>query len=114
MAKIELSKIIIDNINKEFSEKNYLIEVANNDFGKIYDLYFMIDNVKTNIGYTIFVNKDNVVTDIYDNMNGYKESELLKNNNISNVLKENSTNFKNSIDILPIMEMEVIFLIMPN
>lgn len=90
LAKIELSKIIIDNINKEFSEKNYLIEVANNDFGKIYDLYFMIDNVKTNIGYTIFVNKDNVVTDIYDNMNGYKESELLKNNNISNVLKENS------------------------
>lgn len=77
VMKEKISKIIISNINSNFLSEDYTIEKAQNNNGKIYDLYFTVNNVKTNLGYTIFTNVDGtMITEIYDNMNGYDNIEL--------------------------------------
>lgn len=77
--KTKIVNIINNKISKDITESDFTIEMAENDNGKIYDLYFMINGIKTNLGYTIFTNKEGtIITDIYDNMNSYKTSTLKK------------------------------------
>lgn len=96
-----ISDIIIKSVNQDFDSSNYTMEIANNDYGNIYDLYFMINGVKTNLGYTIFTNQEKtMITDIYNNMNHNDENKVIANkadeikNKLSVFTSEKSIQFK--------------------
>jgi hypothetical protein len=79
--KIEIGKVIKEKINNEFNVYDYIISPAesenNEDKIKVYDFIFVIKGAKTDIGYTVFVNEnDTMIKSIFDNMQGYKVSEL--------------------------------------
>ena len=81
--KIEdvFQELITSKIDKNFKIDDYIIQTATSNYEddstEIYDLYFKIGEVRTNIGYTIFV-ENNKVTSIYNNLGNYN-TESLKN-----------------------------------
>lgn len=76
-VKSKIVELIKNNINNNVNENDFIIEMAENNGGKIYDLYFTINGIKTNLVYTAFTNESGtVITDIYDNMNNYEISTL--------------------------------------
>lgn len=99
--KSKIVSLIKENIDEEINENDFIIETAQNDSGKIYDLYFTINGVKTSLGYTVFTNADGtIITDIYNNMNNY-EPEVLKTEKsltIENKLNQVTTAKANEIN----------------
>ena len=76
-VETKIAEIIKNNIDTSFDENDYIFEMAENNYGKIYDLYYTINGVKTSIGYTVFTNVDGtMIADIYDNMNNYNGTVL--------------------------------------
>lgn len=76
--KSKIVSLINENMDTKINANDFVMEAVQNDNGKIYDLYFTINGVKTSLGYTAFTNADGtMITDIYDNMNNY-EPEALK------------------------------------
>lgn len=61
-----IKNYIKDNIYSEFDENNYVLEINGVD-EKYYDYVLTIDGIRTNLGYTAVVSKNNIT--IYDNMN---------------------------------------------
>lgn len=99
--KSKIISLIKENIDKEINENDFIIETAQNDSGKIYDLYFTINGVKTSLGYTVFINHDGtIITDIYNNMNNYAPETLKKEKNltIENKLNKITTTKFNEIN----------------
>lgn len=70
-----ISNWIKTHINESFNINDYTLEINNNGEYLIYDLVLIINNeIKTKLGYTIFI-KDDVIFNIFDNLN------LIKNQN---------------------------------
>ncbi len=123
--KESLIKFIKERINKQFDISNYMVNITSsenaddNSITTVYDFIYKINGVKTNIGYTASVEND-VITYIYDNMNGHTENEL-KNiriskskvgtlNSIAKSKEEMRLNSLNSMDyIRTISDEEVIY-----
>ncbi len=79
-----IGKIIKENVYKDFDINDYVVESSksesvdengNEEATYIYDYVFTLGGAKTNIAYTVFV-ENNVVTKIYDNMQGYDAKEI--------------------------------------
>ncbi len=69
------------NLNVDFNPDDYIIESAINDNGIIYDYYYTVNGIKTNIGYTVFTNYDSTkIIRIVDNMNGINTKSLSNTN----------------------------------
>ncbi len=69
------------NLNVDFNPDDYIIESAINDNGIIYDYYYTVNGIKTNIGYTVFTNYDSTkIFRIVDNMNGINTKSLSNTN----------------------------------
>lgn len=66
--------IIKNNFGKDLKSDNYIIEI-NGTEEKYIDLIFCIDNVRTNVGYTISIDKSGKIN-YYDNMNGHSINEI--------------------------------------
>ncbi len=99
-VKSKIVELIKNNISVDVDENDFIIEMAENDSGRIYDLYFTINGVKTDLGYTTFTNeKGTIITDIYDNMNHYKSSMLKIERTQIVKQKLSDINEKNSIEI---------------
>lgn len=87
--KIEdvFQELITSKIDKNFKIDDYIIQTATSNYEddstEIYDLYFKIGEVRTNIGYTIFV-ENNKVTSIYNNLGNYNTESLKKKKDIIN------------------------------
>ena len=81
--KKQIADIIKTNINDDFNINDFIIEKAENNDGIIYDFYLKINEVKTDIGYTVFVS-NNVVTNVIDNMKGNDINSL--KSKLSNIL----------------------------
>lgn len=99
-VKSKIVELIKNNINNNVNENDFIIEMAENNGGKIYDLYFTINGIKTNLVYTAFTNESGtVITDIYDNMNNY-EIYTLKNERTQSIKQKlANTNNKNLNEI---------------
>lgn len=79
IADRNINLSILNEINNLFDSKyledDFIIEVAHPDNYNIYDFYYNVDGVKTNIGYTVFVDNNNQkIIKIIDNMDNYAES----------------------------------------
>jgi len=62
-------------VNHDFNIKDYSVEksIMEDDIAivKIYDFRFTINNIKTNVGYTVYLNEEETeILSIYDNMKG--------------------------------------------
>lgn len=67
---------IKENIDENFDINSYEVEKTIQESRIIYDLKLVInDNIKTKLGYTIFVS-DNKITNIFDNMNNNDDVEV--------------------------------------
>lgn len=81
--KEEIGNIIKNKVNKYFDNNDFIVrtsaseDVTNNIRTDIYDFNLKLNEIRTTIGYTVFV-IDNTVTTIYNNMNGYS-IDTLKN-----------------------------------
>ena len=75
ISENQISNIIASKVNKQFDAADFIVESAVNDDGIIYDYYLKINNIKTNIGYTVFTS-NNVVTKIVDNMKNNEINSL--------------------------------------
>ena len=94
-----IGEIIKENVYKDFDINDYVVESSkseqvdengNKETTYIYDYVFTLGGAKTELAYTVFV-ENNVVTKIYDNMQGYDAAELKK----SSKAEEISTRIKN-------------------
>lgn len=68
----------IKTINSQFKLDDYIIESTSNKDGTIYDYYYTINGIKTNIGYTVFEDNYNNIK-IVDNTTNYNLASLTKN-----------------------------------
>ena len=79
MNDSEILNVIYDNIKESvdnnFDSKNYIVEINNSDETKIIDLVFVENEIRTKLGFTIFI-EDNMITKIYDNMKNIDVLEL--------------------------------------
>lgn len=79
MNDSEILNVIYDNIKESvdnnFDSKNYIVEINNSDETKIIDLVFVEKEIRTKLGFTIFI-EDNMITKIYDNMKNIDVLEL--------------------------------------
>lgn len=99
--EILLGNIIKSKVSSNFNQDDFIVKTSqeqfvnskNTEVTKIYDFYLKIGGIRTNIGYTVFV-EGNTVTSIYDNMKNY-DVTTLKANNIMTI-KEKSQNFSES------------------
>lgn len=66
---------ISKSVTNDFDAKNYRLEVNGNDV-KYYDYVLYLDNVRTNLGYTVSINNDNEIY-LFDNMQGIKEKDAI-------------------------------------
>lgn len=66
-------EFIRNNISGDFDYRNYKVEVNGNDV-KYYDYVLYINDIRTNLGYTVSINKDNEIH-LYDNMSHINEKE---------------------------------------
>ena len=65
-----IGEIIRTNVNENFNIDDFIVETAENDSGIIYDYYYTVNGIKTNIGYTVFIDsKETKIMNIVDNMN---------------------------------------------
>lgn len=70
-----IGNIIKKTINDDFNINDFIVETAQNDNGIIYDYYYTVNGIKTNVGYTVFVNSDETkIETIVDNMNDINTS----------------------------------------
>ena len=82
-----VSDFIIDNINTDFDLNNYKLETSGNDV-KYYDYVLYVGNIRTNLGYTVSINKDNEIH-LFDNMQKYNEKDTV-NHVLNNENKYNA------------------------
>lgn len=82
-----ISKFITENISADFNLSNYKLEISGNDV-KYYDYVLYVGSVRTNLGYTVSINKENEIH-LFDNMQNHKEESSIKK-----VLTE-TENYKN-------------------
>ena len=83
-----VGNIIKSKVNSKFDIKDYIIETVENSDGVIYDFYYAVDGIKTNVGYTIFMNnEETLVKKIVDNFT-----------NVELVNKPSKLNILSSID----------------
>lgn len=68
MMKSEIEKIIKEKINPEFNSANYQVEINGID-EVVYDYILYLDNIRTNLGYSIITRKNKIIY-IRDNTNG--------------------------------------------
>ena len=85
-----VSDFIIDNINTDFDLNNYKLETSGNDV-KYYDYVLYVGNIRTNLGYTVSINKDNEIH-LFDNMQKYNEKDTV-NHVLNNENKYKNINY---------------------
>lgn len=85
-----VSDFIIDNINTDFDLNNYKLETSGNDV-KYYDYVLYVGNIRTNLGYTVSINKDNEIH-LFDNMQKYNEKDAV-NHVLNNENKYKNINY---------------------
>lgn len=96
--KLLVGDVIKSSIDNDFISDDYTFEVSNNNFGKIYDYYLTINGIKTKLGYTVFLNKEETkVLSIIDNM---------KNINIIDTKINNQSRIKSTMDNLLVKQIE--------
>lgn len=86
---VEYLYSLIKEIDANFNPENFEVEYIENNIHEIYDFVYIMNDYRTNIGYTIFIEKDNIV--INNNMKGINLS-ILKSETARKT-KENN-NFK--------------------
>lgn len=62
----DIHELIKENINPNFNEKDYTLQISESNGKTIYDLGLTINNIKINMGYTIFIVEDQIIK-IFDN-----------------------------------------------
>lgn len=85
----QINKLINKEFNEEYTTKDFIIETATTDDGIIYDYYLAINGIKTNVGYTVFVSNNRVVS-IIDNMKENTMESLRYQLNSKLMSKKNS------------------------
>ena len=85
-----VSDFIINNINTDFDLNNYKLETSGNDV-KYYDYVLYVGNIRTNLGYTLSINKDNEIH-LFDNMQKYNEKDAV-NHVLNNENKYKNINY---------------------
>lgn len=91
-----LGDIIRKFVNKDYINDDYTLIVSRStndeeEITKIYDLYFKLGGIRTNIGYTVFV-KNNIVTSVYDNM-GNVDIDKLKSSDKGEIVSSKVMSF---------------------
>ena len=96
ITKENLELYIKNTYDSNFDIKDYDYEMTydENQNIKIHDFNLLINNAKTNIGYTIF--EENGKIELYDHMGNFKNKYLKKN--ITSIVKKNKINEKALIE----------------
>ncbi len=88
----EIGNWINENLDDNFSLGTYEVDKTVQEDKTIYDLKLLINgDIKTKLGYTVFI-YDDVITNIFDNMNGYTTVQPLVQ-----VYSANTTNYSNIV-----------------
>ena len=88
----EIGNWINENLDDNFSLDTYEVDKTVQEDKTIYDLKLLINgDIKTKLGYTVFI-YDDVITNIFDNMNGYTTVHPLVQ-----VYSANTTNYSNIV-----------------
>ena len=88
----EIGNWINENLDDNFSLDTYEVDKTVQEDKTIYDLKLLINgDIKTKLGYTVFI-YDDVITNIFDNMNGYTTVQPLVQ-----VYSANTTNYSNIV-----------------
>ena len=73
-----ITEVIKEKINKNFDIKDFVVTKSISNEKEIYDIGLVVNNIKVNVGYTVFV-QNNVVQKIYDNTYNQNINEIKEN-----------------------------------
>ena len=72
LTEDNVANYIKQGFNSNFNKNNYTMEHTTNGDQEIYDFNLLINGLKSNIGYTIFINENKIT--VIDNMKNYNEN----------------------------------------
>ena len=73
-----ITEAIKEKINKKFDINDFVVTKSISNEKEIYDIGLVVNNIKVNVGYTVFV-QNNIVQKIYDNTYNQNINEIKEN-----------------------------------
>ena len=90
-----VGNMIKSKVNSNFNNSDFIVEKVENSDGVIYDFYYTVDGIKTNVGYTVFMNNDETfINKIIDNTKDFNISNRITKSSVNNIDSLNDQKIK--------------------